>query len=300
MKRKQIPFCVERSIYVVSRIKQEKSLSSAKFAEQVRRVYAECNALSDAPKEETLRAYLNGRRPIPFDSNNPKVPSYLMAIELAFPGAQRYFFHPLFNLLVGPVWMDTSRRLDLLKVPSIAIDVHRKRGEVEMADECEAYNASLVAEQKGKRVRKERPSDLQWIHSAMYAIECPVRDMLFTRGGLGVNRRRYRAVEDEMADLLKANSLDALASAVGVFLEGQEIDDLSRAIAAKTCAHQLLIGLQNDPAVKKILPAISRAVTIKLEDTSVRGVNMLDAMVTQYPQSWGIAFQLLREKGVQS
>ena len=45
-----------------------------------------------APAEETVRAYLKGKRPIPFERARVNVLSYLLAIEVAFPGAQAYFF----------------------------------------------------------------------------------------------------------------------------------------------------------------------------------------------------------------
>lgn len=294
MNLKKIPFHVERSIYVVSRIRQEKSLSSAEFAEKVRRVYGECNALSRAPREETLRGYLHGRRPIPFDSQDSKVPSYLMAIELAFPGAQTYFFHPVFNLLVGPVWIHIPGQIERLKIPRAVIDMHQKRGELAMAAACEAHNEELSFQQRSKRRNQVRPTTLQWVHGAMYAIDEPVRSLLFTQGGLGVNRRRYRGVEHEVADLVKSNSFEALAGALGIFLEGREIDDLSRMCVAKDGVNRLLNGLGEVPPLKRILPTISEAVSARVQDTSIHGVNFHDAMDAQYPKTWGVSLQLLR------
>lgn len=294
MKREQIPFHIVRSIYLVSRIRHEKSLTYAEFAECVRNVYVECNALSSSPKEETLRAYLYGRRGIPFDLKDPAVPSYLMAVELAFPGSQAYFFHPLFNLLIGPIRLETSKQLERLKVPKIAIDVYRKRGELEMVDACDAYNEKLNAQQRAKRTVAAPPITLKWVQSLMYSIEPPVRSLLFTHGGLGVNRRRYGPVGEEIAALVEINSFDALAGAFGLFLEGHEIDDLTKMIAAREGVYRLLEAMQGSPIVKKIMPAISEALLARLQDTSVRGVNLLDAMRVQYPQTWGASYHLLR------
>lgn len=286
MNRKQIPFHVERSIYVVSRIRHEKSLNSSEFTARVRLAYAECNALSHAPKEETLRGFVHGRNPIPFLTEDPKVPSYLMAIELAFPDSQTYFFHPVFNLLVGPVWINTPSQLKRLKIPISMIEVHRKRGHLEMAEACEQYNQELSAKQRRKQANEVRPTTLQWVHGAMYAIDEPVRSLLFTRGGLGVNRRRYSAVEDEVAELVRINSLDALAGMLGLFLEGREIDDLTRVCVAKDGARRLLEGLRGDPTLRKVLPALTAAVLTRVEDTSIRGVNFRDAMDAHYPRTY--------------
>lgn len=289
-----IPFHIERSCYVISKIRHENSLSSSQFADRVRQIYAESHLLAFAPSPETVRSYLLGRRPIPFESRDAKTPSYLAAVELAFPGAQHAFFHPLFSLLAGPVSSSSGRQASLLQIPPMVIDRYRQQGDTAMAAECEAHNEALLADKRRKRSGAREPTHLQWIHCVMYAIEQPVREILFTRDGLGVKRRRYGPADVEAAALLELDSLDALAAIVGIFLEGREIDDLMRMVAAKRGAKTLLDTLRASKPLQRIYAALDAAVMARIHDTSIRGVNLLDAMRAQYPATWGVSLRAFR------
>lgn len=289
MSRKGTSIHIQRSLYVVAKIRQENTLSSEQFASRVRLEYAKRHMLAHAPAEETVRAYFNGRRPIPYELPAPRTLSYLLAIELAFPGAQRYFFHPLFNLLGGPIRTSVDRQAKMLRIPTTTIDGYREQGELKMAEDCEQYNRLLLVKAKDKRASVERPVTLHWIHSTMYAMDTPVRDILFTQKGLGIPRRQYRPIADEIAALMQLGGLDALAGAVALFLEGREADDLTKMVSAKECAEQILEGLSHDVVVSKIYPALGAFVRFRTEDTMIFGVNQIDAYRAQYPQTWDVA-----------
>lgn len=289
MSRKGTSIHMQRSLYVVAKIRQENALSSEEFASKVRLEYAKRHMLAHAPAAETVRAYFNGRRPIPYELPIPGGLSYLVAIERAFPGAQHYFFHPLFNLLGGPIRTSADRQVKQLQIPKETIDGYREQDALQMAEDCERHNQRLLVKAKDKRASVEGPVGLHWIHSTMYAIDMPVRDVLFTQKGLGNPRRQYRSVAHEIADLVQLGGVDALAGAVGLFLEGREADDLTKMVSAKAGAEQILEGLSNDLAVRKIYPALSSFVRFRTEDTMIFGVNQIDAYTAQYPQTWGVA-----------
>jgi hypothetical protein len=89
-----------RSLFFIDSLRAQTNLKDTQIEKLVLNRLLDDYGLDTSP-EETMSEYFKGRRPVQFDPPDLKVPSWLMAVEMQFPGSSRAFFHPLWDLLYG-------------------------------------------------------------------------------------------------------------------------------------------------------------------------------------------------------
>lgn len=261
-------------------------------------VYGALGLLQVAPKSETVKAYFFGKRGIPVDPPGQNTPSWLLAAEMRFEGASRYFFHPLFNLLIGPVQSSGKAQMKTMMYPKSWILDAERRGDRKFVDDSTAANAAIINRERIRRKSGHQVDSLKWIHICMFGLEPDARDVLMIRPGLaGTWRRSYYPIEKELAELEKLGDLEGLTGALALFLEAAEIGDFRRQQSAKQSVIKLMPVLVTTPALRKVGKLLQLQVENQLENRDFRRYGPIDLTLSPYPIAWqGLVLHSIYQK----
>ncbi len=281
--RKQ--FLIERSMLCLDKLRDNTGLSAPRIEAAVRDVYRSPQLLSYAPTPSAVAAYFAGKRPIPFDPVGP-APSWLQAIEVCFENSTRYFFHPLPNLLGGPLLSPEKIRTKQKGYPTEWIAQADRAGDIDFAAEGRASNQRLskLARSRSKGSRTEQ--DLDWVHANMYALERDVRDILLVSRGLSGYRRRCESMEQQSKLLLEHGNFEALTAALAIFLESNLIRDAERAIVSRDLVIQLLPSLRLDRSLSRVSECFEAGIVSALRSVTIARYDAFEMILKTLPASW--------------
>jgi hypothetical protein len=287
MSNERVKLHLARSKYFLSELKRETGKGLVKIERQIRvNVFDKHFPQKNAPSLETIRSYFLSRRAIPYESADKEIPSWLLAVEMEFPGSSRNFFHPFWNITLGPL-PSKEKIVDKMRLYPIEwIEKFREDGDLKSAMEAEDGNAKLMM------VRNRRqpwvPADrLSWIHSCILHLTSDVKEILMSRDGLSYQwKRRYLCVEAEIAALTGIENLESLTAALALMLEGAHIGDNQRLILAKKFLISELLLVEKKEQFKCVCNEIRRLVTWHIERIYVRSYAPLSTELEAYPESW--------------
>lgn len=283
MKNRIITLHKVRSALYVAHLKHSTGLRRGQLEEAVRSIYIKLHLLDEAPDRDTVFAYLGGKRNVPFDPPYKKRLSWLMACEIAFPGCSRYFFHPLPNLLAGPLRSTERWETCYNRWPEDWIEYHRSRGDIELVRE---------AEQANKKARMRRNADrsfnkLEWVHTNIFRLDEEVRDLLMHNPNSSSEWvRRYAPPDQEKEALIKIGNLEALTGALALWLEANEIRDGYRAECAKGAVEALMPVLEQSPLLKKVKEPFSAGIEHLLYWVEFPRYSASSTARSAYPITW--------------
>lgn len=247
----------------LDKLRQSTGLSASKIEEAVRGVYRSPQFLSYAPSPSTVASYFAGKRPIPFDPVG-RAPSWLQALEVCFEHSTRYFFHPLPNLLGGPLVSAEKIRTKQRMYPSDWIAEADRDGDADLATEGRANNERLSKLNRDRKEESKTGRDLDWIHANMYVLEREVRDILLISAGLSGYRRRCEPFEQQAKLLLERRDFEALTGAFAIFLESNVIRDANRVAASRELVIELLPTLRCDSALSRVSESLEAGIAAEL------------------------------------
>lgn len=279
------PFLIERSMLCLDKLRQSTGLSASRIEEAVRSVYRSPKFLSAAPSSSAVAAYFAGKRPIPFDPVG-LAPSWLQALEVCFEHSTRYFFHPLPNLLRGPLVSAEKIRTKQRMYPPEWIAEADRDGDTDLATDGRANNERLS---KLKRIRKEENKtgrDLDWIHANMYVLKREVRDILLISPGLAGYRRRCEPLEQQAKLLIEHGGFEALTGAFAIFLESNVIRDANRVTASRKLVIELLPSLKSDSALKRVRKSFEAGIAAELGSETFSRYDAFGMITQTLPLSW--------------
>lgn len=279
------PFLIERSMLCLDKLRQSTGLSASRIEEAVRSVYRSPKFLSAAPSSSTVAAYFGGKRPIPFDPVG-RAPSWLQALEVCFEHSTRYFFHPLPNLLGGPLVSAEKIRTKQRMYPPGWIAQADRASDTDFAAEGRANNERLS---KLKRIRKEESKtgrDLDWIHANMYVLKREIRDILLISPGLAGYRRRCEPLEQQAKLLIELGDFEALTGAFAIFLESNVIRDANRVAASRELVIELLPSLKSDSSLRRVRESFEAGIAAELSSKIFSRYDAFGIFTETLPSSW--------------
>lgn len=293
MKNKPISPHVQRSLLCLDMLRAKTELSASRIDYVIRYdVYGALNLLGHAPKPETVKAYFQGKRGIPVDPPGRNVPSWLMAAEMCFEGASRYFFHPLINLFSGPVESSEKAQGRFLVYPESWIRCAERYGDSKFVEEATVTNTTLMNRERVRRKPNHQGDPLKWIHACMFGLESKARDVLMVRPGLvGTWRRSFSPIEQDLSELEKIGGLEGLAGAFALFLEGAEIGDFHRLESAKQSIMRLMPLLDTTPALRRVGKIFRYHIENQIETYCLRCYAPMDLTFAPYPITWQVMLQ---------
>lgn len=287
------PISIQRSLLFLNMLRARTGLSASQIDYLIRNeIYGALNLLRHAPSAETVRAYFSGKRGIPIDPPGQNIPSWLLAAEMRFEGASRYFFHPLINLFAGPVESSEKTRRRFMVYPESWIREAERYGDRGFVEEATATNAALMKRERIRSKSNHQVDRLKWIHVCMFYLEANARDVLMVSRGLaGTWRRTYDPIEKEIAGLEKIGGLEGLAGAFALYLEGAEIGDLHRMESARQSVLRLMPLLDTTPALRKVGKIFRLQIEDQLENYYRRRYTPMELTLAPYPVSWQAIIQ---------
>jgi hypothetical protein len=313
MAKINIPLHATRSVLTIQALRSATGLGPIRLQKAIRQTYSEILKV-DPPHEDTTREYFRFRRPIPYDPPATGGASYLLAMELTFPGTSRMFFHPFFNLVAGPLpsseqvvagnmlypesWI--TELLDEAGVKARLAELAETQGDSTAAKKYLAEARTRIEEAethqkandkvKGRRQRKKpwSPSNaLDWIHVIMLHLGEHARKILFSRDGLATTwGRRYDPIARELKALNVLSPLDALTAELALLFEASYIGDGRRFATAYESVSARIDEIRSIPFFKPVAKELARIVHFHLRRSYTRRYDLLGTATMQYPQSW--------------
>lgn len=285
MSRTRIPFLMARSLVCLEATKESTGLGPMKIQQKIAETYQEKFNLAP-PEIEITRDYFRGKRPIPYDPRGKAAPSYLMALELTFPGSSDIFFHPFFNLTLGPLPSNEKATTKSQSYPEAWIEEHRRLGEHAIAQEEERKNEKLSAGRSRRGTwAPEKP--LSWIHLNMLHLHDKVSNVLMTRKGLvSAWSRAYGDINDELHKLQSFRSFDSIAAIFCLMLEGAEIGDARRFLAARECLISQLPELSKIPYLAKVSSDLIELAQFHISRAHAANYEPIQSKLARYPLTW--------------
>ncbi|WP_265215697.1 hypothetical protein [Herbaspirillum lusitanum] len=285
MSRNRIPSLILRSLACLEGIKASTHLGPTKIQKKVAETYRDRFHLS-APEIDVTREYFSGKRPIPYDPRGKVAPSYLMALELTFKGSSDIFFHPFFNLTLGPLPSNEKAISRSQCYPEVWIGEHRRVGEHAIAHDEESKNEKL-REKRSRRGTWEPGKPLSWIHLNMLHLDHQTRNVLMVRSGLvSAWSRAYRDINDELHCLQSILSFDSITAIFCLMLEGAEIGDARRFVAARECLISQLPELNKIPHLAKISFALVELAMWHIDQAYAASYEPIQSKLERYPLTW--------------
>lgn len=225
-----------------------------------------------APELETVLDYFSLYRSVAFEPRQTDFHApWLLAAEREFPGCSYRYFHPLVDLLFGPLESSAFWEAHFRKIPSIWIDEEEREGRPEVAAEWRAMNNAL---EKRVHRRKGSPSgvdQLALVHLSLMRLPTQISGRLFSKAGLASSwTRSYHLQPTDFAFAEEAPPADGLAALLGLAMEAAEIGDSDRFQRAKAHIDSFLPKLREDPACRRIHEVIGTHVANHLESLTPR------------------------------
>ena len=214
-----------------------------------------------ALSEEAVLAYSWGRRTPEIDPPWPGVLSWTMAVEFLFSGQTDILFHPLWNLLDGPL---VSRRGAL---PA----------------------GSSRARPRARRTTTQSPvlNDLYRIRACMLQLPREIWIEMFSRPSLPDDYRRVlRPVDAETRGLQQIAIADQVAMGIAMVLEAIELGDTARLNSARAFLSKVLPRLLEDSDFSEVAAELEQVIKEKCFTQLAAGQNIFQAVLAGYPGSW--------------
>lgn len=250
-----------RSAHLLDKLIEETGLTWKQIDERVRLNQFERHGL-DAPALETVQAYFKLTRPLTLDSQADGVPSWLMAIAREFPGSHRKFFHLVFDILFGVEASKVRPAFLAARVPKQWIREETEAGHDDTADFLDALNRKIGDKAPQRRKEPARASAIEDAHRMMLRLPQPMLLTLFDRAGDSEHLvRSYRAIDQEVGQLLEHDCLDGLAGLLLLFRESAAMGDVHRFTVAKTAVEMYVPRLADLPECRRIYAQLSSVVT---------------------------------------
>lgn len=285
MSRTRIPFHITRSLACLEAIKVSTGLGPMKIQQKVAETYRDGFNLF-APTVEITREYFRGKRPVPYDPLGKIAPSYLMALELTFEGSSDVFFHPFFNLTLGPLPSSEKAISRSQCYPAAWIEEHRRIGEHAIAQDKGSKNEKL-REKRSRRGAWEPEKPLSWIHLNMLHLQDHASSVLMTRKGLvSAWSRAYGDINDELHQLQSFRDFDSITAIFCLMLEGAEIGDARRFVAARECLISQLPELNRIPHLVKVSSALIELASFRIKQAYAANYEPIWSKLTRYPLTW--------------
>ena len=257
---------IERSIYLIDYECERLGVSRRKLFDEVAEGYKECGIAKHTPKNETLMAYEKGRRPIPFESAQANVPTWLDVCDYKVGEAYASYFHPFFTLFFGPLQSSAHVRAGSQFVPTAWLDAAREEGDTVRLQKYAIQNRSVGRGLSERGLREDR---LTRVHCCLLSLPEDGRNGVMVRKGLSSFWRR--AWGDPVAEVNVARrleGLDALSLLAGLALEAALIGDEYR---LKVARHALFEGLSVNldlPRFRRIHKWVRRVVIVNCAELS--------------------------------
>lgn len=241
-----------------------------------------------APPFETIRDYFRLVRPVAFEPPQTKAatPPWLFAAELEVRGSAFAFFHPLFDLLFGPVQSSYFWSTKFRMIPTQWIDDVEKRGDRDQAAAWRSENASKANRSHRKKTASEI-DNLSFTHLSMLRLPSILRDCLFERKEPAVGWvRRYGPVESEIEVLLQHKNLDGMAAIIGLAREACEIGDEHRFCLCKAEIVKQLLLINSYQGCKNIGPRLTWVINDHCQNLIIRSYYRELSFGFALPESW--------------
>lgn len=299
MSNDRINLHLARSKYFLSELKRETGLGLVRIERQVRtNIFDKHFPQKKPPSIETVRSYFLSRRAVPYDSIDKKTPSWLLAVEMQFPGSTRNFFHPFWNITLGPL-PSKEKIVDKMRLfPVEWIEEFRQEGDLKNALDAEENNVKLLST-RNRRKSWEPADHLAWIHSCILHLTSDVKEALMRKDGLSFGwKRRYLEIEAEISALRGIENLESLTAAFALMLEGAQIGDDHRLILAKEFLVSELLLVEKKEQFKCVRNEIRRLVMWHIERIYVRSYAPIETELEAYPESWRpLVYNYIMNKG---
>ncbi len=275
-----------RSAYFIDNLKKMTGQGFTKFEKRIRENQYEAFNLQ-APGTETVRDYFRLYLPVAFEpSQKSTAPSWLLAAELEVPGSSEAFFHPIFDLLFGPLESAIFWDSKIKRIPQAWIEQAEARGDLDIAAEWRKMNNNL-SKRKHRKRQTTQIDLLSSIHLTMMRLPTSAREIIFERKGLSSSWvRKYALPEMEVTELKSLRNIDGLAALLGLAKEGAKIGDIGRFHKAKDALLDNLHILEENTAYRRISQKLKAHLIYECENFNTRRYRKFQYFGFGLPSSW--------------
>ena len=264
MPRHQIkrPTLFLRTAYFTDGLIAETGLSAEQIERRVRENQYDRHK-EPAPDLETVLDYFSLYRSVAFEPRQTDFHApWLLAAEREFPGCSYRYFHPLVDLLFGPLESSAFWEARFRKIPSSWIDEEEQEGRPEVAAEWRAMNNALEKRIHRRKVSPSSLDPLTFVHLSLMRLPMHISGRLFLKTGVASSWiRTYHLQPSDFAFIEEAAPTDGLAALLGLAMEAAEIGDSDRFQRTKTYIDKFLPKLREDPGCRRIHEAIATHVS---------------------------------------
>lgn len=216
-----------RTAHLIGWLKEETGQGYMALEKRIRQNQYERFGLN-APAPDTVRDYFRLKRSPAIDPQDGETAPWLMAAEMEVPGAGYAFFHPIFDLLIGPLESSFKWTERLQRIPTEWIDEAKARGDSDQAEEWISFNKALT-NRPGRKKKNSPIPDLEFIHKTLMRLPDPFFSILFKPAGFyKMFARTYLPVQEEVSQIQAISGIDSFTFAYGLLLEASEIGDTNR------------------------------------------------------------------------
>jgi len=222
------------------------------------------------------------------------LPGALHVMEELVPGSAYWYFHPLFNLLDGPIHSSQAylkkRENPGLKLMEEAINTIRNEGNrAQMLGKSVKERRRLKALEAARCIaldpRQEiNPFSTQRIHSEVLRLGDAMTKILFSSLNDRMYRR-YRNIRSEIKELGDRTSLDRLAAGIGLVLEAENMCDHTRHIAAASYVKAQLGALYKERYLQRVQEMLATIISLRFISGGLEGYSS-DFTTSGVPESW--------------
>jgi len=215
-------------------------------------------------------------------------------MEELVPGSAYWYFHPLFNLLDGPIHSSQAylkkRENPGLKLMEEAINTIRNEGNrAQMLGKSVKERRRLKALEAARCIaldpRQEiNPFSTQRIHSEVLRLGDAMTKILFSSLNDRMYRR-YRNIRSEIKELGDRTSLDRLAAGIGLVLEAENMCDHTRHIAAASYVKAQLGALYKERYLQRVQEMLATIISLRFISGGLEGYSS-DFTTSGVPESW--------------
>lgn len=279
-----------RSAHFIDNLREMTGQGFTRLEKRIRENQYEAFNL-DAPGTETVRDYFRLYLPVAFETpQTAKSPPWLLATELEVPQSSAAFFHPIFDLLFGPMESAVFWDMQIKHIPIVWIEQAEARGDIDTASEWRRMNENTRIRKHRKR-QATQIDTLSFIHLTLMRLPKSVREILFERKGLSPSwTRRYALTEIEIAEIKSIKNIDGLAVLLGLAKEGAEIGDLNRFHQAKNALIENLHVLDEIKSCRRICQKLKDHIIYECGSMCTRRYSQLVHFGFGLPSSWQAYF----------
>lgn len=225
-----------------------------------------------APELETVLDYFALYRSVAFEPRQTDTHApWLLAAEREFPGCSYRYFHPLIDLLFGPLESSAFWEAHFRKIPVGWIEDEERTGRPQVAAEWRAMNNALEKRVHRRKQSPSRVDQLAFVQLSLMRLPQQISGQLFARKGLARSwTRTYHQQATDFAFIEGTPPADGLAALLGLTMEAAEIGNSDRFRRTKAHIFTFLPRLAEDPACRRIHEVISAHVAHHLENLMPR------------------------------